>query len=296
MQAIYSSDWRNTTHSFSNATFTFLTFPNMLINEQPLRHWMDYFYGYGSWQAPLWFVGYEEGGGDLPEEVAEKLNYFQEMHGNARQATLCDMRALYRKVTFRIEGPRAEKFQTLFDHRFGSSAVLHGGWKNLIAFAHGYKDKKFPDLLSYQQKSFASKSEAMIPFYPLPSSHNHAWYYAWLDQPHFPFLKTRAQYEEHVYPQRIQTLLEKINEHHPKLVLMYGMTNINQLKKSVQEAFPEATFTQQKAIPLEIPQYHCAGLKGTTLLITTQVPTLRHNRIETGFDWLAFGKSVKAGK
>jgi hypothetical protein len=268
----------------------------MLINERPLRHWIDHFYGYGSWQSPVWFVGYEEGGGDLPEEVAEKLNYFQQVHGNATHATLCDIRELYRQIAFRIEGPRGEKYQTLFDHRFGSKAVLHGGWKNLIAFAHGYSGKKLPELLAYQQRHFAdgsTGSEAMIPFYPLPSSHNHAWYYAWLDQPHFPFLKTRTQYEKHVYPQRIQTLLNNIQEHQPSLVLLYGMNNINDLKQSVSQFFTDVKFTQQKAIPQQIPQYHRAELKNTTLLVTTQVPTLRHNRIETGYDWLEFGKRVK---
>jgi hypothetical protein len=34
-------------------------------------------------------------------------------------------------------------------------------------------------------------------------------------------------------------------------------------------------------------------LSHTLLLITTQVPTLRHNRKETGFDWLAFGQRVR---
>jgi len=33
---------------------------------------------------------------------------------------------------------------------------------------------------------------------------------------------------------------------------------------------------------------------GTILLITTQVPVLKHNRVETGFDWYEFGKMVKA--
>jgi len=30
------------------------------------------------------------------------------------------------------------------------------------------------------------------------------------------------------------------------------------------------------------------------MLITTQIPALRHNRIETGFDWGEFGKKVKS--
>jgi hypothetical protein len=56
----------------------------MLIDEKPLTYWIDNFYGYGSWQARFWFVGYEESGGDAPEEVAEKINYFYNLAGNQR--------------------------------------------------------------------------------------------------------------------------------------------------------------------------------------------------------------------
>jgi hypothetical protein len=82
--------------------------------------------------------------------------------------------------------------------------------------------------------------------------------------------------------------------HKPELVVMYGMNNINTLKKSIQEFFPEAKFKMIKAIKQQIPQHHRADFNGTTILITTQIPALRHNRIETGFDWLEFGKRVKA--
>ena len=71
---------------------------------------------------------------------------------------------------------------------------------------------------------------------------------------------------------------------------MYGMENINTLKRSVQESFHGAKFKMIAATKRLIPQHHRADLDGTTLLITTQIPALRHNRIETGFDWAEFGK------
>ena len=74
--------------------------------------------------------------------------------------------------------------------------------------------------------------------------------------------------------------------------MMYAMENINMLKESVQEFFPGAEFKTGKAIKLQTPQYHRTDLNGTKLLITTQMPALRHNRIETGFDWYEFGKLV----
>lgn len=47
-------------------------FSAVLINENALQRWIENFYGYGSWQARFWFIGFEEGGGDAPEELAEK--------------------------------------------------------------------------------------------------------------------------------------------------------------------------------------------------------------------------------
>jgi hypothetical protein len=271
----------------------------MLIKEKPLQHWMDHFYGYGSWDAKIWFVAYEEGGGDLPEEVAEKINYFYDMHAIASIPTLCDIRELYHRVTFEAEGPRAELFKTLHGYRFDTNAILHGVWRNLISFVHGYKGEEIPDRLDYQKTIFASasaKREALIQLYPLPSPHDHAWYYSWLDLPQFRFLRRRSTYEETVYPQRIQNILNHMKTYKPDVVVMYGMNNINGLKKSVQDLYPSAKFKMVKGTKLEIPQHHITNLGTTTLVITTQMPALKHNRAETGFDWAEFGKKVKADR
>lgn len=266
----------------------------MLIEEKKLKHWIDHFYGYGSWQAKIWFIGFEESGGNTPEEVAEKLNYFYQTHSSSKEAVLSNLRELYKNVSARLDGPRADLFTNLSDYRFGSKAIQHGVWKNLIAFVHGYRDKKLPDLLTYQKKSFATPSaqEAWLQLYPLPSPHNHAWYYSWLDMPKVPYLKSRAQYQEHLYPSRIQCILQKIITHKPEVVLLYGMENINGLKQSVLEFFSNAKFKTVKGVKQLIPQHHRADINGTVLLITTQIPTLRHNRIETGFDWQEFGRSI----
>ena len=272
----------------------------MLIEEKALKHWIDNFYGYGSWNAKFWFIGYEESGGDLPEEVAEKINYFLRVHASAEAGPLCDIRELYRHVAPPSRNPSSREaplFSNRYEYRFDSGAVQHGIWKNLIAFVHGYRNEELPDLLAYQKHTFASTSahnEALIPLYPLPSPHNHAWYYSWLDLPQLGFLKSRNLYQEHVYQRRINSILSNINTYKPEVVLMYGMDNINTLKKSVQEIFPDAKFKMIKATKQQIPQHHQANLDGTTMLITTQIPALRHNRIETGFDWEEFGKRVRS--
>ena len=277
----------------------------MLIEENSLNHWINNFYGYGSWHARFWFIGYEEGGGDVPEEVAERVAYFHKVHVPTTDGSLCDIRELYKHVAVRWDGPKAGLFANRYEYRFDNNAIQNSIWKNLIAFEHGYKNEKLPDPLAYQKHTFASPSvhnEALILLYPLPSPHNHAWYYSWLDLPQLGFLKTRTLYQEHVYHDRMRSILSNISTYKPEVVLMYGMDNINTLKKSVQEFFKGTKFKMIKAtIPPEdigekIPQHHRADLNGTTMLITTQIPALRHNRIETGFDWEEFGKRVKSEK
>ena len=268
----------------------------MLIKEEVLKHWIDNFYGYGSWQARFWFIGHEETGGEVPEDVADKINYFTKVNTQA-DGTLCDIRQLYRHVTVRWDGPTANSFSNLYEYRFGTKAKQHGIWKNLIAFEHGYAQMKLPNLLEYQQDNFLSLSaptEAFTSLYPLPGPNSHAWYYTWLDLPQLGFLKSRRLYEEHLYPQRIHTILSNISTYKPEVVLMYGMDNINALKESVQAYFHAAKFKMIKAAKQQIPQHHRADFNGTTMLITTQLPALRHNRIETGFDWQEFGKRVKS--
>jgi len=269
----------------------------MQITEEGLQHWMNHFYGYGHWQARYWFIGYEESGGDLPEELAEKLGYFSRVHGAAAEPTLCHVRNLYRDIVFRTEGPRAERYPDFFEHRFGAAPVQHGFWKNLIAFEHGCENQPLPDPIAYQQHRLAAPdgTEALLVLYPLPA-HSHAWYYSWLPLPHLPYLRTRAQYEQHVYAPRMATLLQQMAQHRPHVVLMYGMNNINDLKQSVQAAFPGTVFKSYKAVPHQLPAYHRAEVAGTTLLLTTQIPGLHHNRKDTGFDWYAFGQKIRAEK
>lgn len=95
----------------------------------------------------------------------------------------------------------------------------------------------------------------------------------------------------------MHSILSNIHVFKPEVVLMFGLDNINKLKNSVQDFFDGAKFKMIKAttpiaIGSQIPQHHRADLNGTTMLITTQIPALRHNRIETGFDWEEFGKRV----
>ena len=268
----------------------------MLIQETSLAHWIKHFYGYGTWSAKIWFVAREESGGELPEEVAERIDYFRQTHSNATGAVLCEIREVYKQLIFRFDGPKAAFYKTHFDYRFGSDPVLHGYWKNLIAFTNAVLDNYGVDIDHYQKHVFTAAppaNEAWIKLFPLPGPHTHSWYYNWLDMPNMPFLKNRKLYEETFYQDRMSTLLNQIRAHRPAVVLMYGMTNINGLKKSLTEFFQDLIFKSVPATKMVIPQHHVAQVGPTRIIITTQIPGLRHNRIETGFDWKAFGSMYK---
>lgn len=277
---------------YCDKTYFALPKIRMQVDEVKLKYWIDHFYGFGTWQANYWFISHEEGGGNLPEDVAERINYFYDTKMTSE--SLCDIREFYKQITFRREGPKAEDFKNLFEYRFEKGAALNNIWKNLVAFRHGHEGKKLPDLLTYQRKYFATNHEALIPLYPLPSPHNHAWYYSWLDVKDLPLLKSRSAYEDALYQSRIRKIFSNIIKYKPAVVLMYGMSNILSLKTSALDFFPKAKFKLGKAIKKKIPQHHRADLDGTTLIITTQIPTLRHNRIESGFEWEEFGKLVRS--
>ncbi|MDZ7647372.1 MAG: hypothetical protein U5K54_09420 [Cytophagales bacterium] len=124
----------------------------MLIKEDALKHWIDNFYGYGSWQARFWFINHEEGGGDTPEEVADKLNYFRNLHAPDNHTALCDIRELYQYL-HSLTGPAHEPIcsQIFTNIDLIGTWFNMERWKNLIAFVHGYQNKPLPDLLEYQK-------------------------------------------------------------------------------------------------------------------------------------------------
>ncbi|MBK9730388.1 MAG: hypothetical protein IPO83_03715 [Chitinophagaceae bacterium] len=141
----------------------------MLIEEKALKHWIDNFYGYGSWDATIWFIGYEENGGDVSEEVTGKVNYFYKVYAPT-DATLCDIRELYRQVAISLDDPKSILLTNRCEYRFGKNAVQNVVWKNLVAFQYGYRNEILPDFLEYQKHTFASPSEhneVLICLYPL---------------------------------------------------------------------------------------------------------------------------------
>jgi hypothetical protein len=45
-----------------------------MLNSLALNNYMESFYGYGRWSAPIWFIGIEEAGGRMESEVEQRLD------------------------------------------------------------------------------------------------------------------------------------------------------------------------------------------------------------------------------
>src|SRR5687768_11095386 len=108
----------------------------MAINEKVLKHWIENFYGYGSWDAKFWFISYEEGGGDLPEEVSEKIDYFYQVN-DKQEGSLCDLREVLKEVKVGSDRPKIRTLHSAYKNRFGENAILYGPRKNLSTFRDG---------------------------------------------------------------------------------------------------------------------------------------------------------------
>ena len=270
----------------------------MLIKEEKLAHWIDNFYGYGTWDSRVWFVAYEEDGGEVPGDVADRVDFFSSSN-QISAPTLCDIREVYRAITYRSETSKTDLFPNRYEYRFGPGAGLSNVWKNLIAFEFGFRNEVAPDFLFYQRNILAAAehgNEALVKLYPLPGPRSHAWYYAWLETPGIEFLKSRSLYEQALFNKRMEVILSNVEKYKPQLVLMYGMTNINSLKEKIVKWAGTGEFKMIKGTKLEVPQHHRIDLEGTIIVITTQFPALRHNRPETGFNWYDFGRRVAGSR
>src|SRR4051794_35645990 len=93
------------------------------------------FFGFGRWDAPVWFVGIEEAGNPSPEQLQHRVSIWTQRH----QPTLAD----------------APEFYPATGHNewHGDKAVLQKTWKQLIRMlllAQGKLDT-LDGLLSYQR-------------------------------------------------------------------------------------------------------------------------------------------------
>jgi hypothetical protein len=180
-----------------------------MLNDQLLSAYIDTFYGYGTYAAPYWFVGMEEGGGNSLDEVAERINVWN----NRGRCELRDPRGYdYDPITstspwFR----RNPKSQTT--------------WRQLIRMALVAQDisPSLNGIKAYQRDRLGRPDGdiCLLELLPLPSPSIGHWHYSAFASL-LPYLSSRAAYMEHCAPFRAARVRARIEQHTPKAVIFYS--------------------------------------------------------------------------
>jgi len=168
---------------------------------------MNTFFGYGTWNAPIWFVGMEEGGGNDLAEIQRRLEAWN-LRGRRE---LEDLVSYHRDIGV--------------TRHIGEKPSLQSTWSKLVRVLFGMANlpPHRESIRKYQGLSFGREAgtTSLVELLPLPSPGLDKWFYGTSE---LPFLRTRDIYRDHVRPFRAEAIRRRILESRPKVVAFYGLT------------------------------------------------------------------------
>ena len=180
--------------------------PPQLLDLELLAAFKSRFFGYGSFEAPLWFVGLEEGAGNTFDEISARLQVW-----NTR-----GQRALEDARGYTIGFGRTEYFV--------DPVQLSRTWAGLIRVQYATEGQFIPSTEMVRERQqhcwgrFDSKA-CLLELGPLPSPGMTQWHYdRWTGDPAYG----RPAYRRAVFPQRIAKLRNLVTAHRPRVVVFYG--------------------------------------------------------------------------
>lgn len=211
-----------------------------MLDAERLRAFMDDFYGYGTWNARLWFVGMEEGGGETLEEIERRLNAWS-------GAELEDLRGFHLLAGF------------------ADRTSIQSTWGKLIriALCADGRTAHTEDVRQYQRDELARSdgNTALIELFPLPSPSTRHWTY---EDSGVPEIATRDQYRELLAKPRIEAIRSRIATYRPPTVVFYGTTY-----RKYWAEIAGVSFERVAGAPFEIAE------PGSTLFILAPHPVAR---------------------
>lgn len=178
------------------------------LDDALLEQFISRFLGYGSFNARVWFIGMEEGGGNDFEQVSKRLETWRER----------GMREL--------EDVRDYHLAIGIDRFFIEPVKLQRTWAHLVRVhlsALG-RSTETEEIRKYQAKNLGrlEGGTAILELMPLCSPGRGYWFYdRWSS---IPYLKSRERYESQVMPNRIALLKNTLQTSQPKVVVFYGAT------------------------------------------------------------------------
>lgn len=179
----------------------------MDLDDTLLQDYMYGFHGYGSYDAPYWFVGMEEGSTGTVDEIAHRISVWAQR----------GKRELDDLVGFH----RATGLGWLFE----PGAKLCPTWRGLIRLllaAEGVSaDVERVRRFQRTELGRIGGTNTLIELFPLPSRSTSDWLYR--AHSAISCLQSREAYYQVVGPTRVRHLRERIQQHRPKAVICYGL-------------------------------------------------------------------------
>jgi hypothetical protein len=182
-----------------------------MIDSNLLNDRIENFFGYGSLDSIVWFVGMEEGLN--PDIDVKELDLRLKC---AFGQTTVDMR---------------KDMSLLKGHMkwFKKDSPIQATWKYPIALYLYLKNNTIPEKEEIREHQGLilgdkdKKESTTIELMPLPSqkTHESTWLYG---KYNVAGLNSRSEYLEMYKPERVQKLKKLIEKHQPKLVIFYSLT------------------------------------------------------------------------
>jgi hypothetical protein len=167
----------------------------------PLEEMARYCLGYGTWEAPYWFIGLEEG---MSGTLEDRIKAWQK-HG--RQTGLSDCKKFHEEIK-------------VYKHH-QNSPPLESTWRVLILILLTYLGRKNDEgeLKNYQcsQLGMENGETALLELFGLPAKN--------IEEK----LRQKGQHFgkeliKDIHHKRLLAIHEEIRHHKPSLVVMYGTT------------------------------------------------------------------------
>jgi hypothetical protein len=209
-----------------------------------LERFTTTFFGYGSWAAPIWIVGMEEGGGATVEEVMHRLAVWEQRG----QRDLEDLAQYHHAIGV--------------TKHLNADARIQPTWAKLIHLLLGARGLPFDteQVRSFQARHLGRNNgdTCILELLPLPSPNVRTWLYApW----NVPYLRDRDSYRLHLIPQSVERIRARVSTCRPKAVVFLGMSYLKHWQKIA-------------GTPLEV-QGDVAVAGGDTLYIAVRHPAAR---------------------
>ena len=179
-----------------------------MLDDHILENYISSFLGYGNFQAGVWFIGMEEGGGDSFEDISRRLSVWE---GRGKRE---------------LEDVRDYVFAIGIEKYFREPVSLQRTWGHLIRvfLSMNSQPTNSQNLKDFQKDQFAREAgdTCIMELMPLPSPGLAKWLYSqWFN---LDYLRTRESYLRHVLPDRIKLIHSKIETFTPPFVIFYGFS------------------------------------------------------------------------